>query len=89
MCVCVCGGGSRGVKILRLIIALHTLKLSPQNIFGELNTKRLVKRKALRKLLAHLLPSERCLCIPFLRTKWRSNGSDEKSVSHKKTTGLI
>ena len=32
------GGVDKGVKLLRLRTALHTLKLTPQNSFGESHT---------------------------------------------------
>ena len=47
----------RGVKLLRLRTAHHTIKFSPQNSVGEFYTWQLVRRKALRELLSQLLSS--------------------------------
>ena len=42
------GWMTEGVRLLGLIAALHTMKVSPQNSFGEARTKRLVRSKPLR-----------------------------------------
>ena len=50
------GDWLRGVKLLRLKTALHTLKWSPQNSF-----------RWIAYLLGHLMPSMHYMFIPFLR----------------------
>ena len=76
----------RGVK-LRVRTTIHTMKLSPQNSFGESYSWSIVRLRALRELNAlQALPA-----IPFLKTKsqmgQRKNRSSEES--HKKTTRLL
>ena len=58
------GGGGGGLRT-----AFHTMKSSPQNSFVASHSQRIVRRKPLKELLRHLMPSDRYPFIPFLRTK--------------------
>ena len=50
-------------------LALHHEIFCSKQFLGESHTLRLVRRKALRELLSHLMPSGRYLFIPYLSTK--------------------
>ena len=82
---------SNGVNFLRPRTTLHNLKLSPQNSFVESHTYRPEKCEVLRELLGQLMPAERYLFIPFLRTISQMGQTNHRSneKAHKKTTGLI
>ena len=75
------GGGGQiawGVSNSRLRTALHTMKLSPQNSFGESHSQRLVRRKALRELNAL-----RALPVYPVFEDEKSNRLDEKLVKRR------
>ena len=73
---------------LRLRTALHTMKLSPRNSFGEPHSLNILRLMALRELNAL-----RALPVYPVFEDEKSNGTKEKSVKRKialkKITGVI
>ena len=72
------GGVNEGIRLLCLRMALHTMKLTAQNSFGESLSQSKVRLSTLREL-----NSLQALHVHPVFVDELSNGSDEKSVKQK------
>ena len=76
-------GGGGGGKTFKNKTARHTMKLFPQNSFGEMHSQKLVRRQAQSTINAL-----RTLAVYPVFEDEKSNGSDKKSVKLRSNNRL-